>query len=262
MVISLISAIIISFLIILTAPLLKDILATYRTMMRLENLSHPLLIELSLEAPGTYNHSLIVANLANRAAKSIGANSILTRIGGYYHDIGKSKNAELFIENQTLGENPHIEINSPAKSAKIIMDHVSDGVKMAEANHLPKEIIDLIEQHHGTTAISFFYQQAKDKNYKTKKEDFRYPGPKPLTPEAVILMLSDAIEAKIRLSNKVTPLVIRETVDEIINMRIKDRQFELSPVDNAKMARIRESFIETLSTMYHHRVKYPAGTHK
>lgn len=255
---SFISAIIISIIVIVTAPILKDILATYRTMMRLENLSHPLLLELSLEAPGTYDHSLTVANLANRAAKSIGANSIMTRIGGYYHDIGKTKHPEYFIENQPPGENPHSVINDPSKSARIIMDHVSNGVKMAEENHFPKEIIDLIEQHHGTTVITFFYEQAKNHNYKTRRENFRYPGPKPLIPEAAILMLADAIEAKIRLYNKITPLIIRETVDEIIDTRLKERQLELSGLDQKKMERIRESFIETLSTMFHQRIKYPS----
>lgn len=254
---ALISAIVISLLVIFTAPVLKDILATYRTMMRLENLSHPLLLELSLETPGTYNHSLTVSNLANRAAKAIGANSILTRIGGYYHDIGKAKNPEYFIENQTPGENPHAEINNPKKSAEIILNHVSNGVKMAEENHVPKEIIDLIEQHHGTTTIFYFFDQAKKNNYKTNKEDFRYPGPKPMTPEAAILMLADAIEAKIRLVPKITPLVIRETVDEIIAQRIKEKQLELSSLSPEKIERIRESFNETLSTMYHQRIKYP-----
>ena len=255
---ALVSAIIIAILIIITAPILKDILATYRTMMRLENLSHPLLLELSLEAPGTYNHSLTVANLANCAAKSIGANSILTRIGGYYHDIGKIKHPEYFIENQTPGENPHSVINDAQKSAQIIMNHVSDGVKMAEENHLPKEIIDLIEQHHGTTIIYYFYDMARSRDYKTKKTDFTYFGPKPLTPEAAILMLADAIEAKIRLCNKITPLIIRETVDEIINARIKEKQLELAGLDQKKIERIRESFIETLSTMFHQRIKYPS----
>jgi len=256
-----ISALIISIIIIFSAPILKDILATFRTMMRLESLSHPLLIELSLEAPGTYNHSLTVANLASRASKAIGADSILTRIGGYYHDIGKLKKPEYFIENQIPGENPHAEMDDPQKSAEIILDHVKDGVKMAEDNHFPKEIIDLIEQHHGTTIVTFFYQKAKDKYFKASREEFKYPGPKPLTPEAAILMLSDAIEAKIRLVAKITPLVIRETVDEVINTRIKEKQLEVSGLDDNKIARIRISFIETLSTIFHQRINYP-GTKK
>lgn len=255
---SLISATAITALVVYSGPILKDYLATYRTMMRLENLSHPLLLQLSLETPGTYQHSLMVANLAHRVAKAIGANSILTRIGGYYHDIGKIQNPPYFVENQPAGENPHAEINNPRKSAKIIIDHVINGTKMARENNLPKEIIDLIEQHHGTTMVSFFYDQAKKKNYKINKDDFSYPGPKPLSVEAVILMLSDAIEAKIRLSNKVTPLVIRETVDEIVNLRMKEKQFDLSGIDQNKIEQIRQSFIETLSTMFHQRIKYPS----
>lgn len=256
-IVSLLSAIIITIIIIYTSPILKDMLATYRSMMRLENLSHPLLIELSLEAPGTYHHSLMVANLANRAAKTIGANSILTRIGGYYHDIGKTENPAFFIENQVEGDNPHSELNDSKKSAKIIINHVTNGVKLAQENHFSKDLIDLIEQHHGTTLVTFFYEQAKKKNPKVRMNDFRYPGPKPLTSEAAILMLADAIEAKIRLCNKITPLVIRETVDEIIDLRVKDRQLELSGLDQPKIERIRQSFIETLSTMFHQRIKYP-----
>lgn len=244
-------------IVILTSPVLKDFLATYRTMMRLENLSHPLLLKLSLESPGTYHHSLMVANLANRAAKSIGANSILTRIGGYYHDIGKTKAPKYFIENQLAGENPHAQLANPKKSAQIIIAHVSDGVKMAHEAHLPKEIIDLIEQHHGTTAVTFFYEQAKTKNYKTKKTDFTYPGPKPLSPEAAVLMMADAIEAKMRLCNDITPLTIRETVNEIVDDRIKNKQLEFAGISNEKIERIRTSFIETLSTMFHQRIQYP-----
>lgn len=252
-----ISAIIISATIILTTPFLKDILATYRTMMRLENLSHPLLIELSLETPGTYQHSLMVASLAHRAAKAIGANSLLARIGGYYHDIGKIKNPEYFIENQSFGVNPHTELNNPQKSARIIMHHVFDGVKMAHNHNIPKEIIDLIEQHHGTTTVNFFYDLAKSKSKNANKNDFRYPGPKPLSLESAILMLADAIEAKIRLCNKITPLIIRETVDDVINMRMHEHQLDFSNLDNEKRERVRLSFIDTLSTMFHQRIKYP-----
>ncbi|OGD67807.1 hypothetical protein A3F08_01430 [Candidatus Berkelbacteria bacterium RIFCSPHIGHO2_12_FULL_36_9] len=254
---SFISSFLITVFIILTAPVLKDILATYRTMMRLENLSHPLLLELSLEAPGTYHHSLIVANLANRASKAIGCDSIKTRIGGYYHDIGKMVDPAFFVENQMEGENPHSEINNPKKSAKIIISHVAEGVKLAKKHNLPKEIIDLIEQHHGTTMVHFFYEKAKDKNPKVKKDDYEYSGPKPHSPEAAILMLSDAIEAKIRLISKITPLVIRETIDEIIAMRIYEKQLEFSGLSQDKIKRLRESFIETLSTMFHQRIIYP-----
>lgn len=259
--IALISSVIITVIVIFTSPVLKDFLATYRTMMRLENLSHPLLLQLSLEAPGTYHHSLMVANLANRAAKAIGADSILTRIGGYYHDIGKLKNPAFFIENEIKGENPHAEINSPKKSVKLIINHVAEGIEMAQENHLPREIIDLIEQHHGTTVVSFFYKQAEEKSANrgttVKKSDFRYPGPKPLSTEAAILMFADAIEAKIRLCSKITPLIIRETIDEIINNRIKEKQLELSGLNQSEIERIRQSFIETLSTMFHQRIKYP-----
>lgn len=250
-------AMIITGLVIYTAPVLKDFLVTYRTLLRLESLSHPLLLKLSTEAPGTYNHSLVVANLANRAAKAIHADSMLARVGGYYHDIGKLSNPQAFIENQIGQENLHEELNNPSKSAQIIINHVAEGTKLAKEYKLPDEAISLIASHHGTTIISYFYDKALANGIKVKKEDFRYPGPKPISKEGAILMMADAIEAKIRLIKEVKPSTIRETVDEVINARVDEKQLELAGLSTGDLNKIRESFIQTLGVIFHQRIDYP-----
>ncbi len=250
-------AIIITGLVIYTAPVLKDFLATYRTLLRLESLSHPLLMKLSTEAAGTYNHSLVVANLANRAAKAIHVDSLLARVGGYYHDIGKLSNPQAFIENQIGQENLHEELNDPKKSAAIIINHVAEGTKLARDYKLPDEVISLIASHHGTTIITYFYEKALTNGVKVEKEDFRYPGPKPISREAAVLMLADAIEAKIRLIKEVNPSTIRETVDEVIHARMDEKQLELAGLSAGDLNKIRESFIQTLGVIFHQRINYP-----
>lgn len=254
---SLVASAVISLVVILTAPVLKDFLVTYRTLLRLEALSHPLLLRLSSEAAGTYNHSLMVANLANKAAKTIGADSLLARIGGYYHDVGKLFNPQDFIENQAQTENPHETLDNPKKSAKIIINHVKEGIKLAKESNLPNEVIALIAEHQGTTLITYFYEQALKKDPQTRKGEFRYPGPKPMSREAAILMLADAIEARIRLVKEVTPQIISEITDQVIKERLGDKQLELSGLSAAELNRIRGSFVETLGVIYHQRIDYP-----
>lgn len=252
---SLLSAIFVSFFIVSTAPVLKDFLTTYRQLLRLENLSHPLLMKLSLEAPGTYHHSLSVANIASRAAKAIKADSLLTRVGAYYHDIGKTTNCEYFIENQQNGENPHSVIEDPKESFLIIKNHVNDGIKLAEEYHLPKEIIAFIAEHHGTQ-LSNFYDLAINKGKKARKSEYSYSGPKPLSKETAIIMLADIIEAKIRLLDKITPEKIKQVISETINEKIADGQLELSGLKDKDLEMIKKSFIDTLEVIYHQRIKY------
>lgn len=252
---SLFSSIVISLVIIFTAPVLKDLLVVYRRLLRFENLSHPLLLKLSLEAPGTYHHSMGVANLAYRAAKSIGGDSLLTRIGSYYHDIGKVIQPEYYIENQKEGQNIHSEIADPKQSSKIILEHVKNGLKIAEEHNLPKEVMAFIAEHQGTQ-INYFFQQAKNNGLKVKKSDFRYPGPKPLSRETAIVMLADAIEAKIRLLDKVTPEAIREIISSTIEEKQVDNQLDLSGLTARELEIIRKSFIDTLEVMYHQRINY------
>lgn len=249
------SALIIAFLVVSTAPVLKDFLANQRSLLRLENLSHPLLLKLSLEAPGTYHHCLAVANLANKAAKAIGADSLLTRIGAYYHDIGKTINPSYYIENQKEGINIHEEMQNPKKSAKIILGHVQSGLNLANDYHFPKEVIAFISEHHGTS-LTHFYYQAEKSGKKVKKSDFRYPGPKPLSRETAITMLADIIEARVRLLEKVTPEAIEEVVDQSIKEKNQENQLELSGLTPRELGIIRQSFIDTLETIYHQRVKY------
>lgn len=249
------SAFFIAFLVVSSAPVLKDFLTNQRSLLRLENLSHPLLLKLSLEAPGTYHHSLAVANLANKAAKAIGADSLLTRIGAYYHDIGKTTNPAYYIENQKEGINIHEEIQNPKKSAKIILDHVHAGLNLANEYHFPKEVTAFISEHHGTS-LTHFYYQAEKAGKKIKKNDFRYPGPKPLTRETAVTMLADVIEARVRLLEKVTPGTIEEVVDKSIKEKIDEKQLELSGLTPRETGIIRQSFIDTLETIYHQRIKY------
>lgn len=172
--------------------------------LELSNPSHPLLSRMVFEAPGTYNHSLVVANLAETAANNIGADSLLARVGSYYHDIGKLRRPYFFIENYIGNENPHEKL-SPNLSALIIKTHVKDGVELAKENKLPSQIIDIIQQHHGTGLILYFYQQALEANIDShdniEEGDFRYDGPKPQSKEAAIVMLADVVEAAVRSKN-------------------------------------------------------------
>jgi hypothetical protein len=250
-------ALIISIFVILTTPILKDFLITYRTLLRLESLSHPLLRKLSTEASGTYNHSIMVANLSNKAARAIGVDSLLARVGGYYHDVGKLINPEMFIENQTNIENRHEELDDSKKSAKIIINHVKEGIKLAKENHLPDEVISIIASHHGTTLINYFYDKAILKNPKTKKFNFQYPGPKPMTKEAAIIMLADAIEAKTRLIKNITPKDIKDTAEDTIRIRFDEKQFELAGLTSGDISKIKDSFIDTLAVIFHQRIDYP-----
>ncbi|MCL5794781.1 MAG: HDIG domain-containing protein [Patescibacteria group bacterium] len=254
------SAIVISFitsiLVILTTPILRDFLITYRTLLRLEALSHPLLRRLSTEASGTYNHSIMVANLSNKAARALGADSLLARVGGYYHDVGKLVKPEMFIENQTNIENRHEELD-PKKSAKIIINHVKEGIKLAKENRLPDEVISLIASHHGTTLIGYFYEKALLENPRVKKAYFQYPGPKPMSKEAAIIMLADAIEAKTRLIKNITIKDIREVVEDTIRLRFDEKQFELSGLTSGDVNKIKNTFIDTLAVIFHQRIDYP-----
>lgn len=253
---SLLSAVILTIVIICTVPVLKDLLATLRARARLENLSHPLLLRLSTEAPGTFHHSLTVANLANKAAKTIEADSLLCRIAGYYHDIGKLENPTVFVENQNHQEtaqnlkNKQSFFLADARNnglSKIIISHVKEGVQLAKKYQLPLEIIDLILQHHGTLKISSIKMESK----------IAYPGPRPLSKEAAILMLADAIEAKVRLISKPKEKEISKIIEDTVKERIKQRQLEFSGLTNFDLERIKEAFLQVLLAMHHERLPYP-----
>lgn len=230
-----------------------------RGLVRLDNLSHPLLLRLQTEAPGTFFHSVQLANLASRAAKAIGADALLVRIGAYYQDIGKLQNPEAFIENIEGRDIIHEE-RDPRESAKLIIDHIRRGVELAQEFGFPKEVINLIREHHGTSLVSSFYLRAK-KEYprKTRRADFRYPGPKPQSREAAILMLADAIEAKTHNLKEASREAFEKLARETIKEKLDDGQLEGSGLSSLDLERLVHSFTETLVSMFHRRVPYPAA---
>ncbi|MFP4660708.1 MAG: HD family phosphohydrolase [Halanaerobiales bacterium] len=229
-------------------------------LLELSNPTQALLSKMVFEAPGTYNHCLVVANLAETAANNIGADSLLARVGAYYHDIGKMKRPYFFIENHMGRENPHDKL-SPNLSALIIKSHVRDGVEMAKEYKLPVQIIDIIKQHHGTNLISYFYQEAlKDSKHDSVEEsDFRYEGPKPQTKEAAIILLADISEAAVRSKNfnKTNHNRIEGLVRELIKDKLIEGQLDESDLSLRDLDVIVESFVKVLTGIYHQRIDYP-----
>ncbi|MCF8008507.1 MAG: HDIG domain-containing protein [Halanaerobiales bacterium] len=243
-------------------PYLENIfdLTSSVKLLELSNPSHPLLKRLLVEAPGTYHHSIIVGNLAENAADKIGANSLLTRVGAYFHDIGKLKRPYFFSDNQFGGDNPHSK-TSPNLSALIIKSHVKDGIDFANKYNLPKVIKDIIIQHQGTGLISFFYKQAveESKHGNIKESDFRYDGPKPKSKEAAIIMLADTVEAAVRSKNfsKNNHNRIELFVKELIREKLNDGQLDESALTLHELDLIAESFVQILTGIYHQRIEYP-----
>ncbi len=225
---------------------------------RYDNLSNSLLLKLSQDAPGTYHHSILVANMAAGAAKEIGADSLLCRVASYFHDVGKLKNPGFFIENQ----NPYLQntleakLNSPQKNAQILIDHVKEGVKIAKGAHLPKEVINIIAQHHGDSTCVYFYDVAKKRDYKnTKKSEFKYEGPKPQSKEAAILMLADCLEASARVKEGYKD--IKSLVENTFLDKMKEKQLDFSSLSNKDIFRLKKAFVDTLESMLHPRIEYP-----
>jgi cyclic-di-AMP phosphodiesterase PgpH len=232
------------------------------TLMYLGNTSHVLLRELAQRAPGTYNHSISVASIAEAAAESIGANGPLVRAGANFHDIGKMFKPNYFIENQGQGPNQHATLQ-PAMSTLVIIAHVKDGADLARSHHLPQSIIDFIEQHHGTTLVEYFYRQATERSLKdpdgqqVAERDFRYPGPKPQSIEAAILMLADTLESASRALVEPTPGRIQTLVEDISMKKLIDGQFDECGMTLRQLAKIKQSMIKSITAIYHARVKYP-----
>ena len=240
-------------------------ITTNITLLELTDYNHPLLRKLQLIAPGTFHHSAMVANLAEWVAVRTDANALLCRCAALYHDIGKLVKPEYFVENQGTDYNPHADL-SPTVSAIIIKSHVREGIGIAREYRLPREIIDVIEQHHGTGLIQFFYHKARqlaaanDSNSSESAVDeasFRYDGPRPRTKEAAIVLFADSVEAASRAIRKVTPQSVRELVDSIVSDRIRDGQLNLCPLSFREANGIREGLAEVLLSMLHHRVEYP-----
>lgn len=255
-------------------PVLESVfgVTTDVTWLELGDLNHPLMRRLSIEAPGTYHHSLVVANLSEAAAETIGAGANMCRVCSYFHDIGKLSKPEYFIENMDPAANPHEDL-TPRMSALVIIAHVKDGVDLAIKHNLNSRIIDVIEQHHGTSLAYYFYRQALDQKTeqerlvklgKAKEDDvqqvseetFRYPGPRPQFKESAIISLADAVESASRTLEKPNASRIETMIDEIVQARMADGQLDECDLTIAELAKIKASFAKTLLSMMHGRIKY------
>ncbi len=254
---------------------LAEIVFGYTTdvkLLELASMDQPLLRELMVRVPGTYHHSIVVGNMVEAAAKSIGANSLLARVAAYYHDIGKMKKPQYFVENQVGGENKHERL-APSMSSLILISHVKDGVDLAKKYRLGQDIQDIIQQHHGTSIISFFYQKAVDLQAKLRnskggdvspvsEEDYRYPGPKPQTKEAGLVLLADAVEAASRTLADPTAARIQGLVQKIVNKIFSDGQLDECELTLKDLHQIAKSFIQILMGISHQRIEYPESAAK
>ncbi|HEV8699932.1 MAG TPA: HDIG domain-containing protein [Candidatus Polarisedimenticolia bacterium] len=251
-------AVLVSFLL----PLLESLfnILTDVRLLELSNLNNPLLRRLAVEAPGSYNHSVIVGTLAEAAAEAVGANALFCRVAAYYHDVGKMLKPSYFIENQREGDNRHDRL-SPHMSALVIASHVKEGYELAKSYGLPQPVLDIIPQHHGTRKINYFYQKAlqseSEETGEVQEADYRYPGPKPQTKEAAIFMLSDSIEAAARTLEDPSPARFKGLIRKIVSDVILDDQLDESDLTFSDLERAEAAFLRTLSSIYHHRIDYP-----
>lgn len=255
-----INGILASILTIGTLPFLESAfgITTAVKLLELSNPGHPLLKRLMVEAPGTYNHSILVGNLGEAAADAIGADSLLVRVGSYFHDVGKIKRPYFFIENQPSMENPHDKI-TPTLSTLIITSHVKEGVELAKEHRFPKVILDIIEQHHGTGLVYYFYHKAKegDKSENILESDFRYPGPKPQNKETAIIMLADSVQAAVHVLQNPTKGILEAKVREIIKSKLEEGQLNECDLTFKDMEIITQSFVHVLNGIFHRRIEYP-----
>ena len=233
--------------------------ATDLVFLELTDFNNPLLREMSSKAPGTFHHSIIMGNLSEQAAKEIGANQILARVGCYYHDIGKIVSPDYFVENQLESKNKHEQLN-PSLSAKMIIAHVKNGIKLAEKYRIPQEVINFIPMHHGTTLVSYFFEKARTEEGTIENIHdyiYRYPGPKPKSKETGIVMLADAVEASTRAIEDPTPAKLETQIEEIIRARFIDGELDDCDLTMRDLIKIKHSFLKTLVGIHHHRIKYP-----
>jgi len=240
------------------------------TLMELSHFNHPLMRQLSEQAPGTYHHSMTMAGLAEAAALAVGANEVLARVGAYFHDVGKIVKPTYFVENQKGSRNKHDKL-APRMSSLIISAHVKDGIALAREKDLPEEVIDFIPMHHGTTRIEYFYNKALELAHRSddetkvdeiKDQDYRYPGPKPQTKETGILMLADGIEASARTLEDPSPQKLEALIDEYIRKRFEEGELDECPLTLKDLTKIKAAFLSVLVGIYHTRVKYPAAAKK
>ena len=227
-------------------------------LMELMSLDHPLMQELMVNMPGTYHHALVVANMVEAGAKAVGANSMLCKVAALYHDVGKMQYPLYFIENQFGGENKHDKL-APSMSALVIISHVKKGTELAEKYKLGHEIIDVIRQHHGTRSVRYFYQKAVQLGESPRESDYCYPGPRPQTKEAAIIMLADAVEASSRTLSDPTPARIQSHIDSIIKGIFSEGQLDESELTFKDLHRLSEGFVRILTGIFHQRIAYPAA---
>jgi len=231
------------------------LLSTMR-LIELSNPNHPLLKKILTETPGTYHHSVMVANLAEAACEAIGADGLLARVACYYHDIGKTKRPAFFIENQMSGINPHDSL-PPERSAEIIISHTTDGAKLLEKHKMPQEIIDIALQHHGTSTLKFFLHKAKEEGKEVDEKAFSYPGPKPQTKEAAVISIADSVEAAVRSMKQPNSDKIQQLVHTIVQSRVQEHQFDECDVSIKELKTIEKVLCETLNGIFHSRIEYP-----
>ena len=233
---------------------------TYLTLLEWSDLNRPLMQRLLMEAPGTFQHTVAIANLTEAACNAIGANGLLARVGAYYHDIGKLRKPQYFVENQQRGRNPHDKLK-PATSAAIIRNHVREGVELAAEHGVPRAVAAFITEHHGTMQISYFYNKAKERDGgPVNPAEYTYPGPIPQSAETAVLMLADGVEASARVVADPTPEKLREVIDHITRMRIEQGQLREAPITLKQLEIVKEQFARVLMGTYHSRIDYPAAS--
>ena len=236
-------------------------ITTPLTLIEYSDLNRPLLRRLSLEAPGTYAHTIAMANLVEAACNAIGANGLLARVGTYYHDIGKLKKPQFFVENQAGGRNPHDKLK-PSTSASIIRNHVREGVELAAEHHIPAAIAAFIPEHHGTASIAYFLEKARERDggASPNTAEFVYPGPVPQSAETAICMLADGVEASVRVLQEPTAPRIREVIERIVRLRMEQGQLRDAPLTLRQIEVVKEQFARVLTGMYHSRIDYPVAS--
>ena len=226
------------------------------TLLEWSDLNRPLMQRLSLEAPGTFAHSMVIANLAEAGCRAIGANALLARVGAYYHDVGKIGRPQFFVENQVKGRNPHDTLG-PDDSARIIRGHVEDGLALAAQYKVPRVLRAFITEHHGTGQISYFLDKARESDASVDPERFEYPGPVPRSAETAVVMLADGVEAATRVLSEPTPQRVREVIDHIVRQRLDQGQLREAPLTLEQLEMVKEQFARVLNGMYHSRIDYP-----
>ncbi len=230
--------------------------ATKQTLLELLDFNHPLLKRLATEAVGTYHHSLVVGNLAEHSAEAIGANPLLARVGSYYHDIGKIINPEIFTENNEESGEIHSQME-PEESAQLIRNHVTEGITLAKKYKIPQPVIDIIMQHHGDMIIRYFYEKANKEGKELDTNAYRYPGPRPQTKEAALVMLADIVESTTKAKEIENETDIAKIIDDTINYLLKEKQFEEAPISLKDLKIVKQSFIPVLESIYRKRLDYP-----